>query len=299
MRTKSWTAQRGIVLVAVMLAAAGCENKQTKEKLAQLTTVSAEKDSLLAMMAENTKLLSDISTELAKVREIRRPVGAVKASESPLASSVSYRDSIRNKIGDVVTRLNAAESRLSAAQRRIKGQGAFADSLKAQIAQAEQNVSDLKATLETQKQQMQELETQVTDLKGQNTQLTVQNTALTDTLHTAVTDANTVYYVIGTKDELKQKGIVQEEGGKFLFFGSKALVPGWNLDPTQFTKADRRELASIPLPKNDEWYKIVSRQNLQYLGDAATKDGKVKGEVKITEPSRFWANSPVLIIVEG
>jgi len=299
MRTKSWTAKRGIALVAVMLAAAGCENKQTKEKLAQLTTVSAEKDSLLAMMAENTKVLSDISTELAKVREIRRPVGAVKASESPLASSVSYRDSIRNKITEVVARLNAAETRLSATQRRIKGMGAFSDSLKAQIASAEQTVSDLKATLETQKQQMAELETQVNDLKGQNTQLTVQNTALTDTLHTAVTDANTVYYVIGTKDELKQKGIVQEEGGKFLIFGSKALVPGWNLDPTVFTKADRRELANIPLPKNDEWYKIVSRQNLQYLSEPATKDGKVKGELKITEPSRFWASSPFLIIVEG
>jgi len=115
----SWTAKRGIALVAVMLAAAGCENKQTKEKLAQLTTVSAEKDSLLAMMAENTKVLSDISTELAKVREIRRPVGAVKASESPLASSVSYRDSIRNKITDVVARLNAAESRLHSEHREI------------------------------------------------------------------------------------------------------------------------------------------------------------------------------------
>jgi len=299
MRTKSWTAQRGIALVAVMLAAAGCENKQTQEKLAQLTTVSAEKDSLLAMMAENTKLLSDIGTELAKVREIRRPVVAGKASESPLASSVSYRDSIRNKIGDVVTRLNAAEGRLSATQRRIKGMGAFSDSLKSQIAQAEQTVSDLKSTLEQQKQEMQQLETQVTDLKGQNTQLTVQNTALTDTLHTAVTDANTVYYVIGTKDELKQKGIVQEEGGKFLFFGSKALVPGWNLDPTVFTKADRRELANIPLPKSDEWYKIVSRQNLQYLAEPATKDGKVKGSVHIAEPGRFWASSPFLIIVEG
>src|SRR5690242_1915475 len=77
------TASRGVALLAVLVAAAGCESKATKDKLAQLTTVSAEKDSLLSMMAENTKLMSEISTELAKVKEVRRPMGAVKNPESP------------------------------------------------------------------------------------------------------------------------------------------------------------------------------------------------------------------------
>ena len=301
MKNTSWAVTRSVALIAVVLAAAGCESKATKERLAQLTTVSAEKDSLLAMMSENTRLLSDISTELAKVKEVRRPVSAVKASESPLASSVSYRDSIKTRISDVVTRVNQAESRLAATQRRIRGMGALSDSMKAQLAMAEQTMGELRTTLETQKQAIEGLETQVNDLKGQNTQLAVEKAALNDTLRTAVTDNNTVYYVIGTKDELKEKGIIQEEGSKFLFFGAKALVPGWNLDPTVFTKTDRRELNEIDLPNNDKWYKIVSRQNLQYLNGATqSKDGKVKGDViHITEPARFWATSPFLIIVEG
>jgi len=301
MMKMKWTAARSIALIAVVLAAAGCENKATKEKLAQLTTVSAEKDSLLAIMSENTRLLSDISSELAKVKEVRRPVSAVKASESPLASSVSYRDSIKTRIGEVVIRVNQAESRLAAAQRRIKGMGAFSDSIKAQLASAEQSMGELRTNLEAQKKAIEGLETQVNDLKGQNTQLAVEKAALTDTLKTAVTDNNTVYYVIGTKDELKEKGIIQEEGSKFLIFGAKTMVPGWNLDPTAFTKTDLRELNQIDLPKDDKWYKIVSRQNLQYLNGATqSKDGKVKGEaIHITEPSRFWATSPFLIIVEG
>jgi len=293
-------ASRGVALIAVMLAAAGCESKASKERVAQLTAVSAEKDSLLAMMAENSKMLSEISNELAKVKDVKRPMGAVKAGESPLASSVSYRDSIRTKITDVVARLNTAEARLAATQRRIRSMGSISDSMKAQLTVAEQTMADLQSTLDNQRQSMATMEAEVNNLKGQNTQLTVQNAALADTLHTAVTDNNTVYYVIGTKEELKQKGIIQEEGSKFLFFGGKTLVPGWNLDPTVFTKADRRELAQIPLPEADQWYKIVSRQNVQYLSEQATKDGKVKGEsIHITEPDRFWANSRFLIIVEG
>jgi myosin heavy subunit len=290
---------RGVAMLAMVLAAAGCESSATKQKLAQLTTVSAEKDSLLVLMSENTRLLSEISGDLAKVKEVKRPMGAVVRSESPLASSVSYRDSLKAKISEVVDRVNAAESRLASSQRRIRNLGAMSDSMKTQLAAAEQAMTDLRATLENQKTTIASLETQVNELKGQNSQLTVQNAAISDTLKNQVTESNTVYYVVGTKDELKQKGIIQEQGSKFLFFGSKTLVPAWNLDPSAFTKTDRRQLAEISLPKNDAWYKIVSRQNLQYLGEPATKDGKVKGTVKITEPEHFWANSRYLIIVEG
>jgi len=297
------TTSRGVALLALMVAAAGCESKATKDKLAQLTTVSAEKDSLLSMMAENTKLLSEISTELAKVKEVRRPMGAVKSPESPLASSVSYRDSLRAKISNVVERLNRAESRLAASSGRIKSMGALSDSIKAQLTVAEQSINELKTTLENQKQAMAALDAQVTDLKGQNTTLTVQNAALTDTLTQKINEVNannTVYYVIGTKDELKEKGIIQEEGSKFLFFGSKALVPGWNLDPSAFTKIDGREVADVKLPKTDQWYKIVSRQNLTALSETPTKDGKAKGEaIHIADKGRFWAPSRFLIIVEG
>ena len=300
---RTLTASRGVALLAITLAAAGCETQATREKLAQLTTVSAEKDSLLAMMSENTKLISDISVELAKVKYVKRPMGAVKAAESPLASSVSYRDSIRAKITDVVERLNRAESRLAASQSRIKSMGALSDSVKAQLAVAEQSINDLKATLENQKQTIAALDAQVTELKTQNTQLTVQNAALEDTVSqklAEITENNTVFYVIGTKDELKQKGIIQEEGGKFLFFGRKALVPGRNLDPGAFTRTDGRQLADVKLPKPDTWYKIVSRQNLTALSEAPTKDGKVKGDaIHIADKGRFWAPSKFLIIVEG
>ena len=59
MWSKRLATSRGVTIVMLALVAAGCESSATKQKLAQLTTVSAEKDSLLALMGENTKLMSE------------------------------------------------------------------------------------------------------------------------------------------------------------------------------------------------------------------------------------------------
>src|SRR5947199_8537513 len=83
------------------------------------------------------------------------------------------------------------------------------------------------------------------------------------------TEANTVYYIVGTKDELEQRGIVREEGGaRFLFVlwkSGKTLVPSRNLDPTAFTPFDRRALSEIPLPAADKEYPIYSLHDASAL----------------------------------
>jgi len=134
--------------------------------------------------------------------------------------------------------------------------------------------------------------------------LTAENSALRDTLENMSTISNTVYYVVGTKDELEQKGIIQEEGGaRFLFVlwkSGKTLVPARNLDPGVFTVADRRHFTELPLPASDKEYRIVSRQDTSALETPPDHDGKISGHaVKIADPAKFWANSKYLIIVEG
>lgn len=288
-----------MTLLAAVVALSGCESKATRERLAQLTTVSAEKDSLLALTSENTRLMVDIGNQLAKVKSLRKPMSAVVSPESPLAASVGFRDSLKAKIQEVVDRVNQAETRLASSQRRIRSLAAQSDSLKAQFAMAEQAMTDLKTTMENQRTTIASLEEQMNALRTENSELVVRNTALTDTLQHVTTVNHTVYYVIGTKQELKERGVVVEEGSKFLVFGGKTLEPARNLDPSAFTATDRRQLSELPLPSTDKWYHIVSRQNLESLATPATKDGKVKGSLQIAEPERFWAPSRFLILVEG
>jgi hypothetical protein len=109
---------------------------------------------------------------------------------------------------------------------------------------------------------------------------------------------NTVYYAVGTKDELMKKGIITKEGSKFLVFGGSRLEPARNLSPEGFTAIDKTTNTSIPLPHTDKKYKIISRQSPTYLASGVSKDGKITGTIEIAQPEEFWSASKYLILVQ-
>jgi hypothetical protein len=95
-----------------------------------------------------------------------------------------------------------------------------------------------------------------------------------------------------------KKGIITKEGSKFLVFGGTRLEPARNLNPEGFTAIDKTTNTSIPLPRTDKKYKIVSRQSPTYLAQGGAKDGKVSGTVEIAQPEEFWSASKYLILVQ-
>ena len=288
---KTWLTVSAASLAVVRLAASN--RGPTPQQLALM----AQKDSLVQEMADQSRLVSDISAQLAKVQIAGRQLAIRVKSESPASAE---RDTIMARIGAIKTHLNAAEHQLALSRRRIEGLTKLSDSLKSTL---ETTLANYDSVIANQKQTIAQLTDQVQQLTAQNSQLTVANAALTDTVGTLKSVNNTAYYVVGTKDELKKKGIIQEVGGShFLFiFGKRGttLVPARDLDPSDFTKIDKYSDTQIPLP-NDGKYRVASRQDVQALETPPNKDGTIKGPVlKIAEPDKFWVGSKFLIIVGG
>jgi hypothetical protein len=110
---------------------------------------------------------------------------------------------------------------------------------------------------------------------------------------------DSVFLAIGTERELITRGIAREEGGNRLLFGiGRTLVPARTLDPTKFRVISKTKDQSIPLPRADKRYRLVSRHNLAYTEAASQKDGLLRGSLKITDTSAFWQASKFLILVE-
>jgi hypothetical protein len=282
---------RGAWLPIALLLAVGCKQGPSPElqaRIDSLSQASSERDRLMGEVAENTRLVSEISRELAKVNV---PAKALKISgESPLRAS---RDTLIQKIHYMTTRVKDLEPRLKQSEQHVKELTTISDSLRNELTATLQN---LNGVIENQKET-------ITALTEQVARLTAENSALRDTLDNMSTVVNTVYYVVGTKDELEKKGVIQEEGGaRFLFVlwkSGKTLVPARNLDPSVFTSVDRRHLQALPLTADKE-YHIVSRQDVSALETPPDHDGKLMGgAVKIADSARFWSNSKYLIIVEG
>ena len=295
------------LIALAVVATTGCNQAELKKALADAKAAEAQKDSLLTEVLETTQFVTDINTELAKAK------GAVaNASTDPGVPGARKdredRKAALAKVNAVISRLNETEAKLTETETRAKQSRSRNARLLAQIQTYKKTIDDLRTTAEAQKAdfeaQLNEKNTQIATLAGrvdtlttENTDLTTAKTALTDTVVNLTAYKNTVYYAIGTKDELMKKGVVTKEGSKFLVFGGTRLEPARNLNPEAFTAIDKTTSTKIALPRTDKKYKIISRQSPTYLANS-TKDGKVTGSLDIAQPEEFWSASKYLILVE-
>src|SRR2546422_3713452 len=111
-------AVRAAWLPLALLVAAGCKQGPTPEvqaRMDSLSQASNDRDRLMQEVAENTRLVSEISRELAKASV---PAKALKiTAESPLRAS---RDTLIQKIRYVTTRMREIEPRLKDSEQRIR-----------------------------------------------------------------------------------------------------------------------------------------------------------------------------------
>jgi len=267
--------------VAVVFALAACgTSAETERKLAELETANAQKDSLMQEVAISSRLITDVNAELAKakIRSNRLRV----SSESPITAS---NDTLIAKLRYVVTRVRETENALNESRQRIKNLTSLSDSLRATL---DSTVGNLQSVIASQKMTIDLLTDRVNAL-------TEENVALKDSLATG-------YYIIGTRDELKKRGILTEQGGGRVLFilwrTGKTLQPARNLDPSLFTAIDTRQVTQIPLPSASSEYRVASLQDLGYIAEERNHN-KYSGvpSLTITSPADFWRTSKFLIII--
>jgi len=304
MRKYAWT-----LIVVGALATTGCNQAELKKALADAKSAEAQKDSLLTEVLETTQFVTDINGELAKAKSIAVTTTSTDPGVPGARKDREDRKAALARVNAVIAKLNESEAKLAETETRAKNSRHRNARLLAQIETYKKTIDDLRTTAETQKAdyeaqladkntQIATLGSRVDTLTTEKSQLESAKAALTDTVVNLTSYKNTVYYAIGTKDELIKKGVITKEGSKFLVFGGTRLEPARNLNPEAFTAIDKTQNTSIPLPRTDKKYKIVSRQSPTYLGTGVTKDGKVTGAVEIAQPEEFWSASKYLILVQ-
>ena len=288
------------VLAMLALVTVGCaDKKQLDAALTENTRVAAEKDSLLNEVLYNAEMVSSINAELAKVKDLgANPVAAGEGG----ASANDQRTVVLGKIRDAITRLQASEDALEAAKQRLTTLERKDSRLVAQIERYQGTINEMQATIEkqqteyiaqldSQKVQIVALQTNLDTVSAQKTMVETEKQALVDTM-------NTVYYAVGTERELIEKGVAIKEGSKFLVFGGTRLLPARELNGTGFQVLHRMNDTVLTLPDPEKEYKIISRQNSQFLANAVESGNKVEGQIHIAEPENFWAGSRYLIVVQ-
>lgn len=296
---------RHLVLTLVLLGSlAGCDRNraQLAKALAESRAAEAQKDSLLTEVLETTQFVSDLNSELAKAKSGSASEDGSDRGVPGAQQDRAERQATLERIQQVIARLNESEAKLTATENRAKNAKIRNARLLAQISTYKQSIEDLKTAAEQQRTEQEAIiadqRSQIATLAGHVDSLNVQTASLRDTVVHLTKYKNRVYYAIGTKDELLRNGVVTKEGSKFLIFGGTRLEPARKPSLEAFTMIDKTQTLSIPLPRSDKTYKIVSRQSPEYLSGEVSEKGELRGVLEIASPEEFWSASKYLILVQ-
>ena len=299
-----------IPLLSLLLGFAAACDRRTAEpsvdstaattELAKLKTSEAEKDSLIQDLLATSRFVNEINSELSKVRRLRadRPM-RVRKEDGTLVSAAAYRAGILERIRELTAMLETSEQRLQLSRARAESAAQKDPRLLEQIAEYQRTLTEYREIVEDQKQEIARLNTQVVALRVDRIRLAGENSVLVDSVATLAEVDNTVFWIAGSKSDLLKRNVIAEEGGSrglLLVRRGKTLVPGRDVDEQLFTAINRVQTIEIALPRADIWYRVVSRQSLEFI-DGASK-GRVKGSLRIRSPEKFWAASRHLILVE-
>jgi len=295
-----------IVPVVVWISTVGCGAQQAALR-AEAERAAAERDSLVAEVLASAALINQINVELADLPDTT--IAMRLETESELSAAAEENEMALARIRGAIQALGEREMEIKEARQRIQQLSSSRTQLSRQIATYEATVEELRAAAERREAQYTTIIAQQRDMIAQLTsgldtaraeteRLGLENTLLADSLTLLDVDRNTVYYAVGTESELKERGIVVSEGSKFLIFGSKTLQPSRELNPDHFIPIDMNTVREIPLPRDDKSYKILTRQNPEFLATNSLFDGQIRESLMIGEPQEFWAASKYLILVQ-
>ena len=299
---------RRFPVLALGILTVGCVSAdQYAEERERAEQIAAERDSLVAEVLATAALINQIQLELSEVSDTSLTMAL--PSEEGLSSRAEENEIALAKIRAAIEQLERSQAEIETQRERIASLTSSRSTLLGRVSQYEATIAELRegaerraleyeAIIAQQRTMIANLARQVDTAQAQNEVLALQNVVLSDSIEALANLESTVYYVMGTKDELEEKGVVVNEGTKFLFFGSKTLQPARDLNPELFTAIDKHEITTIRLPEPERDYRILTRQNPEYLA-AMTEGGRVRDSLQIASPDAFWAPSRFLILVRN
>ncbi len=292
-----------LLVPSLVLLAAACTDSHERvradsatalvsQQRALLGKLSAERDSVSQTLADANLFIGRIDSSISRVKGLGAS-SSKKASESGIEDQLHARKDMLRRVDALVERARSTAREVTELKKQheqlLAANGKLTDenrALKDSIAADVKHIADLMTSVDQQAQTIVLLQGRIDQL-GKD-------------LETVRTESAKAYYVVGTEDELVQKGVITREGGANLLvhrFG-RTLVPARDLKPTEFTAIDTRAVHSIALPDTARDYQIVSRQSLDDAKVAARDGAKFHGPLEIAEADKFWATSKYLIIVQ-
>lgn len=274
-----------------LVALTACQGKSDKDNAdslrmaemeAQYQEATSFNDSLLLLMGDIYAGLDSINSQEGLLMT------------PGIGDNSDRRAEVRNNLSAIRMRLEQNKQLLAQLEKKANESGANNKVLQRTIDQMKQRIEEQDARIEELTAQLASANEAITTLTGQveetQQQLADETLAKEEAqaqYAAAENQANTVYYIIGNNKQLKEWKVLEKK-----FLGATKIMQGEDIDFNCFTKADKRNLTSIPTGAKKVEIKSYNDEDSYVI--EGTKDGPKT--IKITNPAKFWQKSPYLVI---
>jgi chromosome segregation ATPase len=237
-------------------------------------------DDLTATLVEVSSSLDSIAVGEGMLRESNE--GPVLTKRQMLDNIAAFKETLaanKERLAELERQLAGRSDELAKLGRIVKHLNEELAAKEARINQLEEELQSANANIDRMRSEMNDM---TTTIGSQQDEINTQR----ETMQTQDAALNTAYYIIGTKRELKDKGLVS--GGNIF---KKKKVNYGSIDEALFEKIDIREVTELTIPSK----KVKVLTEMPEDAYTITNNGN-SSVLRITNVSRFWGVSNFLII---
>jgi predicted nucleic acid-binding Zn-ribbon protein len=286
---------RAGIAALIAMVVFGCNN-QSDELKKQVGQLQSDKAALQQSIADRDKYFEEViqavndvyaDLEKARVKEAQLVERAGSAETPAQVTNADTRQKLLSNITAVGSSLKENRKKISDLQIKLRA-------THKQYAALNEMVEGLKQKLQEREQSIAMLEARVQGLEETVLQKTALVTEKEAIIENQAKQMGTAYYVVGTRDELKEKGVIKDEGGFLWGLIGSTTIMNSPFDPSLFTPIDRTKDQVIRVKgKIDE---ILPQRNRELF--ALKSPDESRSDLMIVRPDKFWQQSYLVIIVD-
>lgn len=291
--------RQSILFVVLLILSIACTDKKRVGQLeGQLDTVRTELNNKDSVINSYLAFVNNVEQNLNEIRERESMISLQR--EEVKAGDQETRDKIIKDLQTINTLMKENKETIATLHKSLNGSKSYLSELKNLVDQLKKSVDNKATEIDKLNRQMtylmdenQMLKFQVDSLHNQSlvNESTIQNQSKKiEELDNAL---NTAYYATGTKEELKEKNIIEKEGGFLGIGGIDQLNDNLNID--KLSSIDIRSTYSIPIhSKKIEFVTEHPEDSYELIRDDSTNNIE---KLVILDPEKFWASSKCLVAV--
>ncbi len=279
-----------LIIPAMWQCTSGPSAKELRLINDSLMVEAAQKDSQMNFLVET---MGNIETNLKLIKEKEKLIAVQSQSgDKNLATGEAinqdihmiYELMLQNKeyIQNLEKKLNKSTADNIEIRKLIGGLNEQLQAKSLEIVQLQENLQKKNILID-------ELNYEVMGLSFAIDSVKTINKTTREQLEATKTEANTAFYALGTRKELKNKNIIVRQG--FLFFGSDKVLKE-DFESEYFTKIDTRTTTELPL------YASKAKVLTSHPADSfeLTTDENKDLILEITNVAKFWSISKYLVV---